>query len=285
MENIKKSTSKKIEELEKRLSLEKYSWLSNVLKNVKSFLYEFICFYDNMKVKNDMYPCINNKCYKFIYEDELVNIMRKDKVTISKKINILTTLGLIEKLNIYDNKYIHSNINNAVRKAIKDKKKTVLFFYIPNYTHKLLKIANERAIKLCENNFTIKKFNKALVIRAFGQDLANEIFLDRRTIPKIQHEQIKNIKSILIECLNKNNIISLSEFKENIYKKYLDNGSNKFKTNAIDNNMNEVINDFLKERMIQRRRLLKKEKELYNIDTKNSKYYILKGENWNYGEN
>ena len=214
MKNIKKSTSKKIKRLDERLSLEKYNDLSTVLKNVKSFLYEFMCFYDNMKVKNDMYPCINNKCYKFIYEDELVNRMRKDKATISKKINILTTLGLIEKLNIYDNIYIHSNINNAVRKAIKDKKKTVLFFYIPNYTHKLLKIANERAIKLCENNFTIKKFNKAFVIKVFGQDFANEVFLDRRTIPKIYYEQIQNIKTILLEYLNKNNIISLNKFKE-----------------------------------------------------------------------
>ncbi|MFR1777293.1 MAG: hypothetical protein ACLSW4_04485 [Clostridia bacterium] len=285
MKNIKKSTSKKIKRLDERLSLEKYNDLSTVLKNVKSFLYEFMCFYDNMKVKNDMYPCINNKCYKFIYEDELVNRMRKDKATISKKINILTTLGLIEKLNIYDNIYIHSNINNAVRKAIKDKKKTVLFFYIPNYTHKLLKIANERAIKLCENNFTIKKFNKAFVIKVFGQDFANEVFLDRRTIPKIYYEQIQNIKTILLEYLNKNNIISLNKFKEKKYIKYLGNNSDQFKTTAIDNNINEVINDLLKERIVQKRKLLKKEKELYNIDTKSSKYYILKGENWNYRKN
>ena len=30
---------------------------------------------------------------------------------------------------------------------------------------------------------------------------------------------------------------------------------------------------------------MKKEKELYNIDINNSKYYILKGENWKYGKN
>lgn len=285
MKNIKKSTLKKIKELEKRLCLEKYDELSKVLKNVKAFLYDFICFYDNMRIKDNMYPCINDKCYKFIYEDELVTVMQKNKTTISKKINILTTLGLIEKLNIYDNKYIHSNINNAVKKAIKNKEKTVIFFHIPNYTHSLLKIANERAIKLCENNFTIKKFNKSFVIKVFGQDFANEIFLDKRTIPKIYYEQIKNIKTILIECLNKNNIISLNEFKKIIYIKYLDNSSDKFKTNAIDNNINDVINNLLKERIIQKRRLLKKEKELYNINTIDNKFYILKGENWKYGKN
>lgn len=162
MKNIKKSTLKKLKELDKRLALEKYYDLSKVLKNVKTFLYDFVCFYDNMKVKQNMYPCVNDKYYKFIYEDELVTVMQKNKTTISKKINILTTLGLIEKLNIYDNKYIHSNISNAIGKAIKNKKKTVIFFYIPNYTHKLLKIANERAKNLLKIIFLLKDLIKSL---------------------------------------------------------------------------------------------------------------------------
>ena len=285
MKNIKKSTLKKLKELDKRLTLEKYYNLSKVLKNLKTFLYDFICFYDNMKVKQNMYPCVNDKCYKFIYEDELVTVMQKNKTTISKKLNILTTLGLIEKLNIYDNKYIHSNISNAIGKAIKNKKKTVIFFHIPNYTHLLLKIANERAIKLYENNFTIKKFNKVFVIKVFGQNFANEVFLDKRKIPNIHYIQINEIKDIIINSINKKNFISLGEIKENIYQQCLHYNSNKLKYNAIENNIKDVTNKLLKEKIIQKRKLMKKEKELYNIDINNSKYYILKGENWKYGKN
>ena len=284
MKNIKikklKCTSKKIQQLDNRLMLEKYHELSIILKNTKEFLYDFIYLYDNLKIKDNMYPCIDKKCYKFIYEDEIVTKLQKNKTTVSKKINILTTLGLLEKLNIYDNKYKHLNINNAIEKAKKNNNKTVIFFYIPNYTFSLLNSANEKAAKMLKNNFTIKKFNKNFVINVFGQEIANDIFLDKRKIPNLYFKQLENIKNILVEHLNTNNILSLNEFKNIVYKEYKIYNINHF--NAINNNIDDVLNILLKNNEIQKRRLIQKEKELYNINTRNYKYFILKGENWNY---
>lgn len=282
IKNVSKATIKKVEDFDNKLKLGNNYYLSNILTNVKSFLYDFIYFYEDIRVKGNVYPCINGKCYKFIYEDELVIKMGKSKATVSKKINILTTLGLIEKLNVYDKKYNHCNIDRAIKSAINNKKKTVLFFYIPNYTRKLLKSANDKAEKLIEQNFSIKRFNKNFVIKVFGQDFANEIFLDKRKIPKIYYEQIKDIRNILIKNLNKKDIVSLIDFKDIIYKKYLHCKDNKFKTNAIDNNIKDVINELLKERIIQRRRLTKKEKGLYDMEIKDYRYFILKGESWKY---
>lgn len=280
MENDQKTNSYIIK-LEKNLSSKKLPYLSKVLKHLKPFLYNFISLYNNINVKYDMYPRIENKCYKFIYEDIMVNKLKIDKTTISKKINILATLGLIEKLNIYSQKYNHANINIALNKAYTHKSKSVIFFYIPNCTYKILFSANERAQQLIENNYTIKYFSKQMIINIFGQSFADEIFLDKRTIPKYYYNQYNDVKHNLMKEIEKNSLMTFSSLKEEIFTQH--SKKHKFTKINLDNLIQNVTNELIKNKIIEKRRLNKQEKKLHHIDKKDFNYYILKGKEWKNG--
>lgn len=274
--NNRKLINKKLKELDIRI--DKYYYLKKILINLKKFLYDFIYLYNDIKVKGNMFPYIENKQYKFIYEDEIVKKMKIDKTTISKKLNILTTLGLIEKLNIYETTYEHENIKRAKKKSMKNNNKSVIFFYIPNYTYKVLTEADKRAEKFIKNSYSIRNFSKIMVINIFGQETADNIFLDKRTIPEEYYKQTKEIRNLIIKTLETNEYILFIELKKILHEKFLYNKNTKLKKNAIENNIQIVITELLKDNIIEKRRLNKNEKEIYNISLKDYNYYILRSE-------
>lgn len=274
--NNRKLINKKLKELDIRI--DEYYYLKKILINLKNFLYDFICLYNDIKVKGNMFPYIENKQYKFIYEDEIVKRMKIDKTTISKKLNILTTLGLIEKLNIYETTYEHENIKRAKKKSMKNNNKSVIFFYIPNYTYKVLTEADKRAEKFIKNGYSIRNFSKIMVINIFGQETADNIFLDKRTIPEEYYKQTKEIRNIIIKTLETNEYILFIELKKILHEKFLYNKNTKFKKSAIENNIQIVITELLKDNIIEKRRLNKNEKEIYNISPKDHNYYIIRSE-------
>lgn len=279
--NIYKSNTKNIfqniQNLDKKLKLDKYYELSKILTNLKVFLNDFILLYDSIRnVKERGFVYLDKECYKFIYLDEIVTHIKKDKTTVSKKINILVTLGLIKKLD-QNNEYIysHSTINQTRNKAKTNGTRPVNYYCVPKYTNTLLKHANDIAIKLLQNKFTIKKFNKSFIINVFNQDFANNIFLDKRIIPNKCKVLKKNIKSKLILTIQENQFIKLNDFKKCIIKE-----NTRIKENIISNNIDLVLNELIQEKIIIIRKLTKKEKEIFSIDNKNLCKYILKGINW-----
>lgn len=278
-----KRVVKDIKAFEEKLKLEKYYELSKILKKVGAFLYDFIMLYDRIRnIKEMGFPNYNNKYYKFIYEDEMVKYLNKDKTTISKKINTLVALGLVEKLNIYDKEIASdSTIINSLEKAKANGNRPVNYFHIPNYTHKLLKYSNDVATKLLENKYTIKKFNKAFLISIFGQDFANKVFLDKRTIPIEFKNMQKDIEDSIIKTIDKKGIIKVNDFK----KVFLEKNTIKDKKskNIINNNIELILNKLIEERIIIKRKLTKKEKEIYDIEKDNKYQYILRGEEWKNG--
>lgn len=268
-----------IQNLEQRLKLEKYYELEKVLRNIKAFLFEFIKLYDSMRHIDDFeFLLYNNKEYKFIYDYQIVQYMNLDKTTISKKINILVALGLIEKLEIYNKDLVtHPIIKRTLKIFESTGKRNVNFYCIPNYTFKMLNEANNKAKLFLKNNFSIRGFNKTFVIRTLGQECADKIFLDKRTIPKIYYEQIDEIKVLLLNHLYQNDYIKIKDFKQMIFSQYICKTSD-FKKTAIRNNISMAIDCLIKEKIIIKRKLNKNEKEKYNLAIEEKCDYILKGE-------
>lgn len=268
-------------ELNQKLKLEKYYELSTILNklNLKSFLYDFIELYYSMKNGKDFdYVYYNKKCYKFIYDYRKRNFTKKDQKTVSKKTNLLVTLGLIDKLNIYTPELSKLEvIKNALQKSRNQRKRSVNFFYIPNYTHKLLKSANEIAIILLRNKITLEKFTKSYLISIFGQEFANNVFIDKRVISNDYKQKLLDIENILIETLKEKKLIQVNEFKEFIITQYNNITSSK----SMEKIVKLVIDNLVINKVIICRRLSKKEKELYNIDYADLHNYILKGEDYN----
>lgn len=277
---ISKKVIKDIEILENKLNSKKYYYLSKILKskNLKDFLYNFMKIYDSMpNIKDYHYQYFENSCYKFIYFEDINQRMYKSKDVISKKINILAVLGLIKKLDIYNEKVISSSIiKKTINKSKKENKRCVNYYNIPNYTNKLLKEANEVAKILIENKMTIKNFNKAFIINVFGQEFANKIFLDKRKIPK-EYEQLRNeIRKKITFRIKLDGIIKQNELFD-----YICNDNNKFSQSVIKNNTNIILNKMVNEKLIIKRRLNQKEKAQYKIPKNNKYIYILKGDKWN----
>lgn len=281
-----KDIKNKIKKLNERLQNERYYYLSKLLndKGLKEFLFEFMKLYDSMrKIDSDDFYFLyyNKQYYKFIYNYQIVQQLKKDKSTVSKKTNILVALGLINKLNVYDQKISKLTVvKKALNKSKKEGNRPVNFYSIPNYTHKLLKEANYIASILLNNHITLKKFNKTFLIKALGQEFANKVFLDKRVISHIHIEEIQTIKNILITELKNNSIISLYDFKELIYEFYKNN-SDTYKKDIISNNIDYALTELIGNNVIVRRRLKKDEKTLYNKNIKDYSYYILKGEFFN----
>ena len=102
-----------------------------------------------------------------------------------------------------------------------------------------------------------------MVINIFGQETADNIFLDKRTIPEEYYKQTKEIRNLIIKTLETNEYILFIELKKILHEKFLYNKNTKLKKNAIENNIQIVITELLKDNIIEKRRLNKNEKEIY----------------------
>lgn len=277
---ISKKVIKDIAKLQEKLNCGKYYYLSKLLKtkNLEDFLFDFMKLYDVMpNIKYYDYQYFNGKCYKFIYFDEIRKKTCKTRDNISKKINILALLGLIKKLNIYDENIVSSSIiKRTIDKSRKEQKRCVNYYNIPNYTNKVLKEADNIASKILENKMTIKNFNKSFVISVFGQEIADKIFLDKRKIPKEYELLMNNIRKNIISYIELNNIA-----KVNNLIKFICNSNKTYSKNIIKNNVNIIINEMIFDKLIIRRKLSKQEKTLYKAQKDDRYNYILKGDKWN----
>lgn len=277
---ISKKVIKDIAKLQEKLNCGKYYYLSKLLKtkNLEDFLFDFMKLYDVMpNIKYYDYQYFNGKCYKFIYFDEIRKKTCKTKDNISKKINILALLGLIKKLNIYDENIVSSSIiKRTIDKSRKEQKRCVNYYNIPNYTNKVLKEADNIESKILENKMTIKNFNKSFVISVFGQEIADKIFLDKRKIPKEYELLMNNIRKNIISYIELNNIAKVNDLIE-----FICNSNKTYSKNIIKNNVNIIINEMIFDKLIIRRKLSKQEKVLYKAQKDDRYNYILKGDKWN----
>lgn len=298
----RKNTKKEIKRLEEILSKRKYEYLSNIMlhKNGKAtqltiFLFELIEYSDKrrkerskLKKEDPYYKNIScDDIPLYCKENELLKYsvfktQKQGQVKVSRCINILTTLGLIEKKNPYEEKDQISITKNRDRRkkyiATGAKKRSEILLRVPfKYTKEILKEANNRAKKLLKNGYIYGDFSKDIVIITFGQEFADRVFLDNREQKEQQKQQQERVKRQLRELLKQRKLITIEELKEKIKE------TNKKATELLkdyDSNKGYIerciryeINE--EEGKFEYRELSKEEKKQYGIEGR-KKYIIRK---------
>ena len=293
---------------------DKYPYLKQILGSFNRGLFPvlrgFIKTYDSLrKTDVDPYVVVGNLKYKYIYIEHLVEATgihknkkrRKEKRYNRKgiwstKINILCTLGLIYKLDISK---ISSQDSYKVRKSrekreekieeksIEESKaryvKNVNYFAIPRYDNEMiLKRAEERAKKLYENGYKQSTFSKSIVIETFGQDFADNIFLDRRKKTSAEAGRESIVFLTIARQVKERGYTTKSEVLDELY----------FQIDIFENKPYEVIKNvkqkkyvflsnlfnsllFHIKKMYDYKPLTAEQKKQFGINVNSKKWYII----------
>ncbi|MPM34502.1 hypothetical protein SDC9_81085 [bioreactor metagenome] len=93
----------------------------------------------------------------------------------NSRINLLVFLGLVVKLD--ENSIPKGMLEKSKEQTrLKKQKNDVTYYLIPQYTDELLQEAENYAVLFKERNMTIKGWSRELVIRTFGEEVADRVF-------------------------------------------------------------------------------------------------------------
>ncbi len=127
--------------------------------------------------------------------------------TAKRFINLFCTLGLIKKVPIEEvPEHLVAEARKYMEKTAKLKglkEANLSNFYIVYNIHDRLRIAEERAKILIKNGFKISKtMNKDYLILTFGQEVANEVYPDERTLSKKNQSIANRLEATLIKLIS-----------------------------------------------------------------------------------
>lgn len=277
---VTKRTEKEIQRLHKIFKEEKYEYLSKIMLRANSvletFFFDFLRFYDRCRKIQKVSYNLDFDYFVFLFLSVI-----KDNITqyqyennngkVSRNINVLVTLGLIEKKDQLENPlYLPKKTKEIKRNIYKKTGKKVRspnYFYVPSYYKKTtLQEANSRAKRLLDNGYKLSEFSKNIVIKTFGQDFANKVFLDKRQISSTEVEQKEQVKETISFLLENYEYTCKKDIKEYIKSHY---SNQKY----IDTSIREVLRESEK---IECRTLTIEEKAKYGIPRQSKKQYIIK---------
>ncbi len=208
--------------------------------------------------------------YKYI--KDTLNIRQGD---VSQNINLFNLLGLINKLNPNDlpKNMCHMLTYYKIKSKVKNQVNT---YSISKYTPELLKQAEEIAIKLKENNFTLRGFGWEYIYRTFGKEVADKLFPQNidRVISDISKERQFVLKDIIIDNIQNKKYISEPELCENLMKKC--NLSIDIAKTQVKRCIQELLNDLNLVRIQSNKQL----KEHFGISSNGYPFILLKKESY-----
>lgn len=186
-----------------------YPNLYSLLKPRFKYL-SLINHYGLARLSSNRYSYENEGLFFFSY-DYFANRYGKEYhttlTTLFRSVNLFATLRLIRKVPISE---VPSHIAaKAIEQTTKLKAsmgkrvvEPVNFYTIPNL-HDNLQVAEERARILIEHKFTITKcMNKIFLIKVFGQEVADEVYPDERTITKKSLSLANRLESTLVKLIS-----------------------------------------------------------------------------------
>lgn len=190
--------------------------------------------------------------------------------SISKTINLFALLSLINKLP--EDKIPEHMLNKAKHlAALKGHKKLPNHYMFSDFGYSL-EDSELKAIKLKNNNFSMKGMSREWVLRTFGVEVANEVypqykFENEKGVSNISDKKTIEIIKILMALINAKGYATEKEIVEILKSQY-----GKSKTEIqIKRSLQEILDSY----ELQRIRANKKVKKQYNVDTKGYPFIIV----------
>jgi hypothetical protein len=265
-----------------------YPFLYKILKRRIHYLNNFLD-YAKGKCKKPLY-IYNNGTYIIYFFGSVKYFALKYTgyyTTWNRNLNLFAVLGLITKI---DNKKIKLKYSKEVdeySRNMKAKKintdvsniKPVNYYSIPMYSAQELDDANKIAQKLYENNFRVNALSKIYIIKFFGQEFADKIFPDNRTITKYSYYVKNQIEKRILKSISQNGYTTKDEIINKTYislKKVEHNeyGRISNREQLISREFDRSIKELLASNKLTYKKANKELKEKFNL--KNYKYIIFK---------
>lgn len=170
---------------------ENYPFLYKVIKRRLHFLTTFID--DSREKIISRLARKDGSYYFFVSSRYLASQHFSSYNTWNRNILIFCTLGLLSKVKT-KNRMVNRRSKREQKALAKkmsvdnyEKLEPINNYIVPIYDSSLLEEANRRAEVMVNNNFKANGFSKFFIIKTFGQEFANSIFLDERYIS--EHSQ------------------------------------------------------------------------------------------------
>lgn len=268
--------------------LDKYYQNANLIENFEEYGYHemYPNLYKLLKPRIHYLSLINHyglskisSSDKYVYEDNNLFFFsyryfsskyKTDLQALVRNVNLFATLGFIKKVPISE---VPASI---AQKAIENKDKhqhnTINFYIIPNFQD-VLPEAELRAKTLLENNFSITKcMNKIFLIKVFGQDFANLVYPDERSISKKSLSLAKRLETTLLKLISTQGYAT----KDQIVSKTIVSGRMKVTREDKERELQRNLSLFLKEHNLEYVTANKELKEKFGLK-KYIKIIIPKG--------
>lgn len=163
---------------------------------------------------------VNIKTEAFAYKNEslfyvsnrfLAKEIGKDNIgNVNKYINLLCTLGLVEKIN--EEHVPGVLLQRAEEEREKNNRQDRICFYIIPNIYDVLEEAERRAATMLEVGFSIKSMGKKYLISVFGSEFADKIYGYQLALDKTE-ERRRKIEKLLLEDLKKIGYYSFERLK------------------------------------------------------------------------
>ncbi|EMU52819.1 hypothetical protein [Clostridium butyricum] len=225
-----------------------------------------LLFVARNSLQNRLFQCDGNSLF-FISNRYLAKEISKNLTRTNQYINLLSVLGLVNKIN---NKDIHKDmLHRAKEIAKKNGHNRISFYTIPDFSL-VLSNAELKAKLMNENRFSINAMSKKYIENIFGTELANDIYLVPIKDLKIRQQIREHLECIVIK-----NITELGYTTKDIVldeKIFIGNRFIDFSTRQYE--LNRVIPDLLQKYDLVYIKANHKINSILGIDTK--KFIIVK---------
>lgn len=159
---------------------------------------------------------------------DYLKLDRKARFTVYKEIKMLLLLGMVgrvpftqvpEKLRKTSEAIKIENQEHAKAKGDTKEENVINYYFIDDFNDSI-ELAEERAKMLKETKFTIKNhLNKNALITLFGQEIADDVFADERTIPSWAIELSNSMKKKIEKEINQKQYAKEEDvLKTDLYK-------------------------------------------------------------------
>lgn len=198
------------------------------------------------------------------YLQHLLNVCNHEGV--NKRINLLTFLKLLEKINSESlpKKVLNKAIHFAARK---NQNNIVQFYSIPSYSDDLLSQVEEKAIIFKKNNLSMTGMSREMIERTFGKEQADKVYPQStdKKISKVSNEFADNISQTIYDLIEEKGYA--------LEKECLDIVGN---TRQNHKRLKRVLPEIIINNDYQRIRLNGELKKKYNVKCEGYPFIIIK---------